>query len=76
MQEPGPESCGMALMVGSLYDALKAAGVDDDKARKASEDVAAYDNRVGRVETDLMLLKWMVGTNIAMTVAVLWRVFS
>lgn len=66
----------MALMVGSLYDALKSAGVDDEKARKAAEDVASYDNRVGKVESDLTLLKWMVGTNIALTIAIFWRVFS
>jgi hypothetical protein len=27
----------MALMVGSLYDALKEAGVSDEKAKKAAE---------------------------------------
>lgn len=66
----------MALMVGSLYDALRSVGVDDEKARKAAEEVAGYDNRVGKVEADLTLLKWMVGTNVALTVAILWRVFS
>ena len=66
----------MALMLGSLYDALKSAGVDDEKAKRAADEVAGYDNRVGNVEADLTLLKWMAGTNIALTIAVLFKVFS
>jgi hypothetical protein len=66
----------MALMVGSLYDAVKDAGANDDKARKAAEEVAAYEGRIARNDADLTLLKWMVGTNIALTVAILWRVFA
>ena len=28
------------------------------------------------IERDLVVLEWMVGLNLAMTVAVLWEVFS
>ena len=73
----------MALMVGSLYDALKSAGVDDEKARKAAEDVASYDSQISQLDRKVTvldgrvnLLQWMVGTNIALTVAILWRVFT
>ena len=73
----------MALMVGSLYDALKSAGVEDDKARKAAEEVAGFDSQIGRIDNKVTaldgrvnLLQWMIGTNLAMTVAILWRVFS
>ena len=73
----------MALMVGSLYDALKSAGVDDEKARKAAEDVASYDSQIGQLDRKVTvldgrvnLLQWMLGTNIALTVAILWRVFT
>jgi hypothetical protein len=34
------------------------------------------DNRISRAEADLSLLKWMLGFNLAMTLAILWRVFS
>jgi hypothetical protein len=56
LQLPGihpqkPLHCGkekdMALMLGALNDALKSAG---EKARKAAEEVAAYDNRVNGLE--------------------------
>jgi len=29
-----------------------------------------------RIECDLTLLKWMVGVNIALTLAVLWKLLS
>jgi hypothetical protein len=63
-------------MIGSLYDALKAAGASDEAARKAAEEVATYDGKVQKTEGDLTLLKWMVGTNIALTIAILFKVFS
>ena len=66
----------MALMMGKLHEALVGAGTDQNLAREAAEEVANYDNRIGKVESDLVLLKWMMGFNIAMTLAILWRVFS
>lgn len=66
----------MPLMMGGLYDALRQAqGVPEDAARKAAEEVASYEDRLGRVERDLAILKWMVGTNIALTLLVLGRLF-
>jgi hypothetical protein len=57
----------MALRLGMLYDALRSAhGVDEEDARKAAEEVADYDARIGRVERDLTVLKWMVGTTITL----------
>jgi hypothetical protein len=53
----------MSTMISEVYDALKEAG-------------ASYENRFARMESDLTVLKWMVGFNLAMTVAVLWKVFS
>jgi hypothetical protein len=59
----------MTTMITELYDALKDAGADEEKARKAAETVAAYENRFAKIETDLAILKWMVGFNLAGTVA-------
>ena len=71
------------LMMPSVYDALLSAGADDEKARSAAIDVANYDDRIVRVESrlgalaaKLDLLQWMVGVNIAATLAILIRVFS
>lgn len=83
----------MAVMMGNLYSALKQAGADDENARRAAEEVAAYENRIGDLKTELKaelaslrmefasvrgelsLLKWMIGFNLAMTVALVVRLF-
>jgi hypothetical protein len=58
----------MTTMIAELYDALKDAGASDDKARKASEVVAAYENRFAafdvkltKIDGDLTMVKWMLG---------------
>jgi phage shock protein A len=47
----------MALMPSKTYDALIAAGAPEDKARDAAEEIAAYENRLTRIETDIALIK-------------------
>ncbi len=61
----------------------KEAGASEDKARKAAEALASYDNHFAKIENDLTALrgenafvKWMVGFNLAIAVATLWKVFS
>lgn len=66
----------MSTMISKVYDALKEAGASEEKSRKAAEAIANYENRFSRIESDLAVLKWMVGFNLAMTTAVLWKVFS
>lgn len=61
----------MTTMITELYDALKDAGADEAKARKAAETVAAYENRFSKIEADLGILKWMVGFNLAGTVGLI-----
>jgi hypothetical protein len=60
----------MAVMLGNLYDAPRSAGAEDDKARKAAEEVTAYEPRFAKLESDVGLLKWMVGFNIGLTMLV------
>jgi hypothetical protein len=66
----------MALMNEEVYAALLEAGATDEKARAAARSVASYDTRLAYVERDLAVLKWMAASNIALTVAVLFRVFA
>ena len=40
----------MAAMFGNLYDALRSAGADDNKARQAAEEMASSVARVDTVE--------------------------
>jgi hypothetical protein len=57
----------MTTMISELYDALISAGAEEEKARKAAETVAAYENRFASIETKLVeiqgslrLLQWML----------------
>lgn len=72
----------MAVMMARLYAALRAANVPDQTAREAAEEAAGYEDRfdrvearIGKIETDLAVLKWMTATNIALTVLVLGKLF-
>ncbi len=66
----------MAMMMSALYDALRSAGAADEPARKAAEEAAGYENRFGKIEGDLKLLKWMIGFNLAFTAAILAKLLA
>jgi hypothetical protein len=66
-------------MIAEEYDAPLAAGSPEDKARKAAEAIAAYENRFtamdqrfAKIEGDLKLLTWMVAFNLAATVGIIF----
>ncbi len=61
----------MTTMIAEIYDALREAGASEEKSRKAAEAVAAYESRFARIDSDLALLKWMVGFNLAATVGLI-----
>jgi hypothetical protein len=61
----------MAIGLMKLNDALVAAGAPEDKARAAAEEVASYENRLAGIEATQKLHSWMLGTNVALTLAVL-----
>ena len=65
----------MATMLGNVYAALVEAGASHDAAQKAAEEVATYDSRFARLEGELLVLKWMSGTTLALVVAVLLKLF-
>ncbi len=55
----------MTTMIAEVYDAFLAAGTPEDKARAAGRAIADYESRFGRIEADLLVLKWMTGAIIA-----------
>ena len=57
-------------MLSKTCDALRAAGAPDDKAREAAEEIAGFENRPTTIEPDMKLLKWMVGFNLALSMAI------
>jgi hypothetical protein len=63
----------MAVQLGALRDALEASSTPTDKA---AEEAAGHENRLAKVESDLLLPKWMVATNIALTLLVSGKQFG
>ena len=66
----------MAVMIEKLYDALKEAGATEDKARAAARAIARCETEMGDVRGTQRLHSWMLGTLIAINIAILFRVFS
>ncbi len=60
----------MTTMITEVYDALREAGASEDKARRAAEAVATYEDRFCRVGRRLAMLTWQVGTLTAVVIAV------
>ena len=61
----------MAMMLSKTYEAFRAAVAPDDKAREAAEEIAGFKNRLATIEADMKLLKWMLGVNLAFSLAIL-----
>lgn len=49
----------MATMISEVYEAFRAAGVPEDKARKAAEAVAGPHPRLDIIEAKLTTLQWL-----------------
>lgn len=70
-------------MIAEVYDAFVAAGTPDDKARRASEAVAAFEtrfsdlgSRIERVEGRLNTVVWMCGINVTIGLLVLGKLLA
>ena len=61
----------MALMLGSLYEALKDAGSAEDKARSAAEEVAGYEERMRGIERRLVRVEALQAATFAGVLALL-----
>lgn len=57
----------MALQLGATRAAFLSAGVPEDKANAAAEELAGYDSRLAAIDSRLSVLLWMVATNITLT---------
>ena len=65
----------MAVMLSNTYEAFLAAGAPEEKARAAAEELAAYENRFAKIETDLAVIKWMLGVNLAASLSIVVKIF-
>ena len=62
----------MALQLGALRDALIDAGAKPEKADRAAEELAAYENRLAGIETRLAVIMVMVGGLYAIAAPAIW----
>lgn len=72
----------MSTMIYEVYDAFKAAGTPEDKAKAAAEaltsfneKLASLDTRLAVVETELRIIKWMNGAIIAGVLSLVIKTF-
>ena len=72
----------MALMSYELYDALRSADVEEEKARKAAEAVAVFETRFADVRADLaaikaslLFLQVLLGINLTLSLVILGKLF-
>ncbi len=72
---PGPYALDMGIMLSKTYEAFRAAGAPDDKARDAAVEIATYENRPANIEADVRLLKWMVGLVLAGVLSLVVKTF-
>lgn len=70
----------MAAMISEVYEAFRSAGVPDGKAREAAEALSsenvATKSDVNELKSTQKLHGCMIGFNLAVTVAIFWKLFS
>jgi hypothetical protein len=64
------------LIKETLYVALRAAGVPEDKARAAAIEAAAFDRAIADIRSTLRLHTWILSINTAAILAILGRLLA
>jgi hypothetical protein len=65
----------MSNMQAEVYAAFLAIDIPEDKALRAAEALSCRDEDVSDLKNDVRLLRWMVTTNIALSVGILIKLF-
>lgn len=70
----------MTTMISEVYEAFRAAGISDDKAKLAAEALSAENlaskQDIEKWKADNRLFRWMIGFNLAFTMTILWKILS
>jgi hypothetical protein len=66
----------MALMLGKLYDALRAGNVPEREAREAAEEVASYERDIAGLRTEIRVVQGLAGVEVVVLFAALWQLFG
>ena len=65
----------MAMMLSKTYEAFKAAGAPDDKAREAAEEIAGYESRLTGIEYRLVRVEVMLAIVLAGVASLVVKAF-
>lgn len=65
----------MAILMGDLRAGMVNPGATEQLVSRAATEVATYEARLAGLESRVDPLTWMVGANLPLTTAVLFRVF-
>ena len=69
----------MTVVIPEVFKAFRSAGVPEDKAHEAAAALAAESLATGKhireLKSGQRLQSWMIGFNLAFTVAILWKAF-
>ena len=65
----------MTTMIAEVYDAFIAAGAPEDKARAAAQTLANNDARFAKLESDMLVVKWMLGVLLAGVVSLVAKAY-
>ena len=61
----------MTPVIAEVYDAFKSAGAEEDKALAAATAIADYQRDIADLRGGVKPIKWMVGFNLAFSLAVI-----
>ncbi len=73
-------NAAMTVVISEVFKAFRSAGVPEDRAHDAAAALAAENLATNKDIQELKAVQrlhsWMLGFNLAFTVAILWKVFS
>jgi hypothetical protein len=64
------------MMNEKVYDAFRSMGISEENARSAAVAIAETEPRLQKLESDIQIVKWMLGTNVAISLALLFKAFT
>jgi hypothetical protein len=65
----------MSNMQAEVFEAFRAIDIPEDKALKAATALSRRDDDVTSIKADVLLMKWMLGVNLALLIAVAVKLF-
>ena len=65
----------MSAMQSDMFEAFRAIDIPEDKALKAATAMSKRDDDVSSLKSELLVIKWMMGSVLAFQVAIFVKTF-